>query len=271
MTGQETAAAAARLLAEDLAEWRAVSGGNLSAVIRLRLASGGTAIAKTGPDPRAEAAMLAAIRAAGVPAPAVLAVSDRVLVLEALAEGGGLDAAGWEGLGAALRRLHGAQGTGYGWSEDFAFGAVAIRNGPCDDWPAFWAERRLLSEAGALPADVARRLERLAVDLPNRLPVRPSPALLHGDLWAGNVLAAEGRLSGLIDPACYYGHGEVDLAMLHLFGRPGAGFVAGYGAPEPGSAERRIIYQLWPAIVHVRLFGGGYGRMLEGLLSRAGV
>ncbi len=271
MTGREIADAAAGLLAEPLAEWRGVAGGDLSAVIRLRLISGRGAIAKTGPDPRAEAAMLDAIRAAGAPAPRVLAVSGRVLVLEELAGRGGLDGAGWHELGMALRRLHGAEGTGYGWPVDYAFGAVAIRNAPCGTWPDFWAEQRLLSEVDALPSGFARRLERLARDLANRLPARPAPALLHGDLWAGNVLAADGRLSGLIDPACYHGHGEVDLAMLHLFGSPDAGFAAGYGALAPGRAERRVIYQLWPAIVHVRLFGGGYAGMLDGLLSRAGV
>lgn len=267
--GQAIAAAAAALMGQRLADWRAVAGGDLSAVVRLRLAGGATAIAKTGPDPGAEAAMLAAIRAAGVPAPRVLAASDRVLVLEELPDRGGLDATGWRDLGRALRRLHAARGAGYGWPDDYAFGAVAIRNAPCGSWPEFWADRRLLPELAALPAAAARRLEALARDLPNRLPAHPAPALLHGDLWAGNVLADGGALSGLIDPACYHGHGEVDLAMLHLFGGPGAEFVESCGASEPGAAERRAIYQLWPAIVHMRLFGAGYGGMLDRLLIRA--
>ena len=271
MTGQEIAAEAAQAMGADLADWRALAGGDLNAVVRLRLAAGGTAVAKTGPAPRGEAAMLDAIRAAGVPAPEVLAVTDRVLVLEDLPDRGGLDDAGWEALGAALRRLHGAVGATYGWPDDYAFGAVTIRNAPCESWPEFWAERRLLSEAGALPAAFARRLEALARDLPNRLPGHPAAALLHGDLWAGNVLAADGHFTALIDPACYHGHGEVDLAMLRLFGRPGAGFLSGYGPLEPGSEDRQAIYQLWPAIVHLRLFGGGYAGMLDGLLSRAGV
>lgn len=271
MRSGEIAEAGARLLGAALADCRAVAGGDLSAVVWLRLATGDTAIAKTGPDPRAEAAMLDAIRTAGVPAPQVLAVSDRVLVLEELPDRGGLDDAGWRELGVALRCLHGAEGEDYGWPVDYAFGAVAIRNAPGADWPSFWAEQRLLSEVAAMPAGFARRLEALARDLPNRLPARPAPALLHGDLWAGNLLAADGRLSGQIDPACYFGHGEVDLAMLHLFGSPGAGFAAGYGALDPGAAERRAIYQLWPAIVHLRLFGAGYAGMLDRLLVTAGV
>jgi fructosamine-3-kinase len=58
--------------------------------------------------------------------------------------------------------------------------------------------------------------------------------------------------------------------MLHLFGRPGPGFAEGYGPLAPGWEARRPVYQLWPALVHLRLFGGGYRGMVEGLLDRAG-
>ena len=114
------------------------------------------------------------------------------------------------------------------------------------------------------------RLERLAGDLGNRLPARPRPALLHGDLWSGNVLTSAGQVSGLIDPACYFGHAEADLAMLTLFWQPGEAFFAAYGPLEPGFLERRPIYQLWPALVHHSLFGTGYVPLLERLLDAAG-
>lgn len=271
MTQDMIAQAAAQLLGADLAGWHPVSGGDLNRVLRLRLISGEEVIAKTGPDPRGEAAMLIAIRDAGVPAPRVLGASAEVLVMEALEEAGGLSSIGWQELGAALRRLHQVPGIAYGWERDFAFGKVAIRNAPLPSWPEFWAERRLLAELSALPSAFARRLERLARDLPQRLPAALTPVLLHGDLWSGNVLAADGRLSGIIDPACYCGHGEVDLAMLSLFGSPGAAFFSGYGRLEPEAEDRRPIYQLWPAIVHLRLFGGGYAGLLDGLLRQAGV
>ena len=78
-----------------------------------------------------------------------------------------------------------------------------------------------------------------------------------------------GRLSGLVDPACSYGDGEADLAMLTLFGALGPSFAEGYGPLPPGAAERLPVYQLWPAIVHLRLFGGGYRGLVEQLLDQA--
>lgn len=260
---------AAALMGEELASARPMQGGDLSAVVLLRLASGAEAVAKSGPAPLTEAAMLRAIRSAGARAPEVLAVSSTVLVLERLPEGGPVDGAAWADLGRALRALHGATGASYGWEGDYAFGPVVIRNAASDDWPEFWAERRLLSEADRSPADLARRLEALARRLPEFLPQRPAPSLCHGDLWTGNVLFHRGAVSGLIDPAAYHGHAELDLAMLSLFGSIDAAFWEAYGDPEPGWPQRRAIYQLWPAIVHLRLFGAGYRGLVERLLTES--
>jgi fructosamine-3-kinase len=83
----------------------------------------------------------------------------------------------------------------------------------------------------------------------------------------GNILVTGDQVSGLIDPACYHGHTEVDLAMLGLFDQPNAAFYEAYGSLEPGHDERTPIYRLWPALVHLRLFGTGYRPMVERLLQ----
>lgn len=259
----------AKLLGGRLARLEPVGGGNLSSVIRLVHADGREAVVKDGPDPPAEAAMLRAIRATGAPAPEIIAVDESTLVMQRLPDSGnrGADV----DLGNALARLHAGTGERYGWNRDFAFGEVAIANGWSEDWTTFWAERRLRCHRPHIDAALGRRIEAVAATLPERLPARPRPALLHGDLWAGNILFDGNRVSGLIDPACYYGHAEVDLGMLALFGSPGPAFREAYGDAEPGFAERLPIYQLWPALVHLRLFGSGYRRMVEGLLDAAGV
>jgi len=259
----------AALIGGTLRRTEALSGGSLSQIVRIALADGREAIVKNGPSPRIEAAMLKAVAASGAPAPAVLGVSDEALVLELLPNGGALHDA-WASLGTALATLHLVTGERYGWAEDYAFASLAIENGWADDWPRFWAERRLLVHLARIPSSLARRVEALAADLPHRLPARPAPSLLHGDMWGGNVLVAGTRVSGLIDPACYYGHSEVDLAMLTLFDHPDAAFYDAYGPLEPGHEERLTIYRLWPALVHLRLFGSGYRGMVERFLSEVG-
>ncbi len=243
-------------------------GGDLSQVVRVECSDGRALVAKAGSLVAREARMLAALGRAGAPVPEVLAVSGQVMLLEALEEVPASPQA-WADLGRALARLHACRGPGYGWDEGYAFGRVAIDNGPAADWPDFWARRRLLAAPEALPADLRARLEALTARLSDILPARPAPALLHGDLWQGNVLFAPGR-TVLIDPACYYGHGEVDLAMLTLFGSPPKAFWQAYGPLAPDWQERRAAYQLWPALVHLRLFGSGYRPMVEGLLARLG-
>ncbi len=261
-------AALARIGARPARQAR-LSGGDLSQVLRVDTADGRRIVAKAGPLVAVEARMLAAMAETGAPVPRVLALEGRVMLIEALEETAPMPA-GWAALGRGLARLHRAPeggGAGYGWEEDYAFGPLPIANAPLEDWPGFWAARRLL--ATDAPADLRARLETLARRLPDLLPARPAPALLHGDMWTGNALFA-GDAAWLIDPACYRGHHEVDLAMLTLFARPPETFWRAYGRLDPGSQARRALYQLWPALVHLHLFGTGYRGMVEGLLARLG-
>ncbi|KIC15071.1 fructosamine kinase family protein [Leisingera sp. ANG-DT] len=256
------------LLGAEVLRTRPLHGGDLSDVQLLSLSDGRCVVAKTGPLAAAEAAMLRAIRDAGAPAPEVLGTAGQVLLMEALEETGATSN-GWQALGQSLRQLHSATGPHYGWAEDYAFGPVAIPNALLADWVEFWTSRRLLAAPDALPRDLRARIEALCARLPELLSATPPAALLHGDLWSGNVLFS-GPQAFLIDPACYYGDAEVDLAMLNLFGAPPAVFHDAYGALEPGFEARRAIYQLWPALVHLRLFGASYRSMVAARLDALG-
>ncbi len=266
----EIAKAGASLLGGRLSRFEPLAGGDLSQIVSINLADGRTAVVKGGPTARAEASMLDALLATGAPAPAVLAVDSGILVIERLPGADSLDAA-WSDLGKVLARLHATHGSRYGWSGDYAFGGVAIGNAWAEDWPSFWGERRLLVHCPHVEPALARRLESLVRGLSDRLPRAPAAALLHGDLWRGNVLAGGVRISGLIDPACCYGHSEADFAMLMLFDRPAPRFFESYGHLDSGFRERAPLYRLWPALVHLRLFGASYMPMVERLLGDAGV
>ncbi len=259
-----------RALGSAVVELTPLSGGDIASVARATLADGRKVIVKQGGPCATEARMLAAIGASGCPVPEVFHADDTILVMSDLGEGAGSDAA-WAEAGEAIACLHATTGETYGWSEDTSFGPAPCPAWPCDEWPTYWIERRLLAWPEALPAAVANRVQDLAARVPDLVERRPRPSLLHGDLWRGNVLLDGDRFCGLIDPACYHGDAEVDLALLTLFGTPPESFWAHYGALAPGWDRRRALYQLWPALVHLRLFGAGYRSMVEARLDALGV
>lgn len=248
-----------------------LAGGDLSEVLLLRRRDGRCTVAKSGPAVGAEAAMLRLLAGSGVPAPAVEGEYASVLLLEHVENDGVFSPVAWTSIGAALGDLHGITGERYGWSVDYALGTIDLDNRRTDDWPAFWGDRRLVGTARTLDRPWRERVAAAAARMPELLPVTPVPSLLHGDLWSGNILVREGRLAALIDPACCYGHAEADLAMLTLFDTPPPEFWAAYGGPEEGWEERRAAYQLFPALVHLRLFGASYAPMVDRLLGRLGV
>jgi fructosamine-3-kinase len=261
------AEAAERLLGRAVAAAQPLAGGDLSQVFRVTFADGGTLIAKHAPTAAAEADMLRAIRATGAPAPEVVAAEGEWLLMEEVDARDSL-AAAWPDLARALACLHAATGVDYGWQSDHAFGTVRIDNRLMPDWPAFWADRRLRCHVPYVQVELARRIERLADQLHDRLPRHPAPSLLHGDLWGGNILVSSGRVAGLIDPACYHGHREVDIAMLTLFDQPPRSFFDSL-ALESGWQERLPVYRLWPLIVHLRLFGDSYADSVGTALAAA--
>lgn len=262
----------------------ALGGGCIAPVMRLELADGRRLVAKRSVHAAIEARMLSELAAAGAPVPAVTAQDGAWLVMTDLGGGPGLaDAQAARAAGRALARLHARTGPRYGYAIDVVIGPLPQENTPCDDWPAFYGRRRLVAmaeeaqRAGRLPAKLAARVARLAERLAEWLPAAPPPSLLHGDFWHGNILSERGRLCGFIDPAIYWGDAGVDLAMLDLFGARDAAFLEGYGevaGTVPAVARDPAVmalYQLWPLLVHVRLFGGSYLARTVRILERFGV
>lgn len=245
-----------------------LSGGDLSAVSRLVLADGRAVIAKHGPLVDLEAAMIEAMRANGVPVPAIYAVEPGLLLMEELPATGRLTRS-WSHLAEILDCLHAPASHPFGWDLDYGFGAISIANGRTSDWIEFWAERRLRCHLAHVEPYLAQRIARLADGLGDHIPASPTSVLLHGDLWGGNILIYKDHVSGLIDPACYYGDREVDFAMLSLFDRPPDAFFDACGL-APGWQERQPVYRLWPLLVHVRLFGGAYNQQAGVCLDRLG-
>lgn len=200
---------------------------------------------------------------------------DAFLLMEHI-EGGLRTTASWEALGRAVAGLHRQSASMFGLERDNYIGSLRQCNTREADWPTFLVRHRLeplvrlARDRHLLDAGTVRRFERLHGRLGGLFPAEP-PALLHGDLWSGNVVHAADGTPVLIDPAVYYGHREMDLAMARLFGGFDEAFFAAYQAAhplEPGSEERAGPAQLYPLLVHVLLFGAGYTAQVRAVLGR---
>lgn len=199
------------------------------------------------------------------------------LVLEFIDIGDGDPAA----FGECLAALHRHTGATFGWHRDNFIGSTPQINTRDADWSRFWRDQRLapmirrVADAGhPRLAEAGRRLcEAVPALLDGH---RPPPALLHGDLWAGNG-AYDGAGTPLVfDPAVYRGDPEADLAMTELFGGFPARFRSAYVAAVPpacGYGMRRELYNLYHVLNHAILFGGGYvarsERMISALLAES--
>jgi fructosamine-3-kinase len=166
-----------------------------------------------------------------------------------------------------LAGLHDVTAAAYGFAEDTLIGSLRLPNGWHPDWGQFFADKRLLHfanlahERGRLPEKTLARIRQLAKQVPSWLEPNP-PGLVHGDVWSGNVLAENGLISGILDPALYYADPEVELAYIDLFSTFGNAFWQHYQAHRPISDAfwqyRRALYSLYPLLVHVYYFGSGY-------------
>jgi fructosamine-3-kinase len=254
---------------------RPVSGGDINRAYELVLADGRRVFAKLNRRApagmfRCEASGLAWLAETGaLRTPRVLAVGDAApafLCLEYL-EPAPRCRDFEERLGRGLAALHRAGAPYHGLDTDNFLATLPQHNQPSPSWPAFYGQQRLeplarqAIEDGRAPrrwaGDIAALLARLEVLCG---PVEP-PARLHGDLWSGNVHVDERGQPCLVDPAVYGGHREVDLAMLALFGGLSQRCLAAYDELYPLAAEwqeRVLLYQLYPLLVHLLLFGGSY-------------
>ncbi|MBB3229285.1 fructosamine kinase family protein [Halomonas stenophila] len=259
-------------------ESTALAGGDIAAVCRLDTDQGAVVVKRDAAERlagEAEGLRVLGEAVTRLVVPEVLARDGEWLVMEALAPRG--RAAGDEvALGEGLRELHAVTGGPHGWHRDNACGTTPQPNAPLADGRAFQRERRLLPlarachERGLLDPRLRARLEALSEGLETWLPDAPA-SLVHGDLWSGNVLHTD-RGPAIIDPAVYRHYPEVDLAMLTLFGTPSEAFFEAYwNGPSPDDWPRReALFQLYPLLNHLLLFGGGYRGAVERTLDRLG-
>ena len=178
----------------------------------------------------------------------------------------------WHDFALSLSSLHQRTSDYFGLNEDNFIGSLIQKNDPYDSWEVFFTQMRLnpqikmAFENGLLEKRDLKLFELFFGKFSMLVP-EVKPSLLHGDLWSGNLMCTKGQVPVYIDPAVYYGHHEMDLAMTQMFGGFDPSFFSVYKEHFKlldGWQERIQIHNLYPNLVHLNLFGSSY---LHGILS----
>jgi fructosamine-3-kinase len=211
--------------------------------------------------------------------PAVIACTEidqhQILLLEWI-EGGLRTEKFWKEFGRQLAQLHIVTNTDFGLGENNYMGALPQKNNQKKSWPEFFIQCRLepqikiALDKGLLQSKAITVFDRLFLRIPEIFD-EEKPSLLHGDLWSGNFMCDQHSEPVLIDPAIYFGHRSVDLAMTTLFGGFDKDFYESYHYHfpfPPNYKEQWEICNLYPLLIHLNLFGAGYLSEIEGTLRK---
>ena len=254
-------------------------------VRRVELDDGTVVVAKYSSVPGArfdlEAGMLRYLRSTGVvPVPEVYSASKYLLVMESM-PGYPMGPLAEPRAGALLAALHDVTDDRIGFDTDTLHGSLVLANPPGERWIPFFRDHRLRAAAeaatsnGSLPAALRERIDVVATRLDDLLTEPARPSLIHGDPWAGNILAERDQITAFIDPSICYGHPELELAHAATFGGFGPPLFDSYEAHRPIAREfwtlRRHVYALYPALMHVYYFGDRHLPLLDSTLAMTGV
>lgn len=195
------------------------------------------------------------------------------LIMDYIEQGSELN---WAVFGEKLAQLHQIQEKYFGLDHNNYIGSLKQVNQECGAWSEFYTNHRLIAltakarDQGLFEKKHCNWVEKLCQRLDELIPAC-KPSLIHGDLWSGNLLIDTSGHPVLIDPAVYYGHPEMDWAMLSLFGSYPVEALDHYQNLHPlekGLNERIDIHQLYPLMVHLILFGKGYLNGVESTLKK---
>ena len=272
-------------LGERLRSARPLGGGCIGEVYRVELEDGSTLVAKVDRDAEShlerEAYMLRYLREnSDLPVPEVYHGSETLLLMEFIEGSSRFSKDAEHHAAELLAALHDVTADAYGHERNTLIGSLDQPNPWNDSWIDFFHEHRLLyladvaHESGRLPTEDRHRIDLLAEKLEDYIEEPEKPSLIHGDVWSANVLARENRISAFLDPAIYHADREMELAFISLFNSFGQSFLDRYReirGIRDGFEIRRDLYNLYPLLVHVYFFGGGYLGSVRNTLSRFGV
>jgi fructosamine-3-kinase len=271
-------------LDEKIGSFSALSGGDINEVFKINT-SRNTFVVKINVEKRfpqmfeKEKAGLNLLGETGIKTPDVIAVfsSDKMqfLVLEFIEEERKAPQF-WTNFATNLAKLHKNRSEFYGLETDNYIGSLVQKNSKKTTWIDFFIENRIAPlikkafDQGLLQTNHMQQFENLFQKLHEIIP-QEKPSLVHGDLWSGNLMVGKNQFPVFIDPAVYYGHREMDIAMTQLFGGFDNKYLEIYNEIYPlekGWQERIVIHNLYPNLVHLLLFGSSYLFGIESVLGK---
>lgn len=181
----------------------------------------------------------------------------------------------FETFGELLAKQHRITSPSWGFCQNNYIGSLRQTNSPEDNFVDFFWENRLLPQLQTcqlLTKKLRKQFTKLSEKLSKLLDTPDEkPALIHGDLWSGNYICDNNNKAVLVDPSIAYSHREMEIAFTELFGGFKKDFYKAYNYFYPlteGYNDRKDLYNLYPLLVHVNLFGGSYLSQVERIVNK---
>jgi fructosamine-3-kinase len=182
----------------------------------------------------------------------------------------------WKNFSEQLANLHQHENDVFGLNHSNYMGELLQLNSSYNNFSDFFIENRLKPQlqlafdSGKIQQKHLLKFEGLFKEIPALFPLE-KPSAIHGDLLSGNFIASIKNKAIFIDPAVYYGHREIDLAMTTLFGGFSTEFYEHYQEVYPlekGFNNRKEFYNLYPLLIHLNLFGNSYLNSIESIITK---
>ncbi|MDC6447992.1 fructosamine kinase family protein [Alphaproteobacteria bacterium] len=179
----------------------------------------------------------------------------------------------------SIIKIHSVSNKLFGFNFNTQVGAIEQINNYENNWVDFYSNYRLNDML-----EIANKKENLGKvindkillvlnNMKNLIPGNPTPLLLHGDLWEGNILFKKNKFIGFIDPGSFFGHNEMEVAYLRWFNPSfvDTNFLDKYNNQillDKNYLSYEPIYQLYYALCNVALWDSSYIKEVKKLLSK---
>ena len=179
----------------------------------------------------------------------------------------------------SIIKIHNVSSNSYGFEFNTQIGTLEQPNEFENSWTNFYSNKRLgpifelANNKENLGNFINKKINYILKNIKNFIPENPTPQLLHGDLWEGNIIFNNKNFIGFIDPGSFYGHNEMEVAYLRWFNPQfiDSNFLRKYNCYinlDKYYLDYEPIYQLYYALCNVALWDKSYIKETENLLIK---